>query len=232
MMALEKAWLWQDGGHSPAYNMAADEALLVAANELGRPMLRLYEWDRPAISIGYVQHLAKAPQDRGAIIRRITGGGVVFHDTQFTYTLVLPSDHPIYRDTQPVESYAILNGAVSASLALADFASEMTQEEIPRWVDRASMVCFQTPTRYDLVSQQGKIAGAAQRRKREGFLHQGSIELVQPLDATLLRRLLPAGFSQSLKMDFDLWQPDAEFSHRIEKLETEKYGTAAWNELR
>ncbi|MEN9360914.1 MAG: hypothetical protein RL095_2449 [Verrucomicrobiota bacterium] len=232
MTVPEKAWLWQDGCHSPAYNMAVDEALLLAAAGLGRPLLRLYEWDRPAVSIGYVQHLAKVPQDRGEIVRRITGGGVVFHASQFTYTLVLPPEHPVYRDTQPVESYALLNGAVSAALALADFASEMTREEIPRWVDRASMVCFHTPTRYDLVSGQDKIAGAAQRRMREGFLHQGSIELVAPLDAPLLRRLLPQGFGDFLKFDFESWAPDAAFAARAESLRSEKYGSAAWNGLR
>ena len=55
-------WLyWQDGAHAPDWNMAADEALLQQMSSLGIPVLRTYEWDRKAVSLGYVQRHDAAP---------------------------------------------------------------------------------------------------------------------------------------------------------------------------
>ena len=75
---MSELWdFWQDGQHSPAFNMAADEVLLETACSRGRPLLRFYEWDRKAVSLGYVQSLSAAPAGY-AVVRRPTGGGVVY----------------------------------------------------------------------------------------------------------------------------------------------------------
>src|SRR5277367_1833538 len=74
---------------SPARNMAIDEALL---REVREPVLRIYEWNVPAVSLGYFQPAALAG-DR-PFIRRYTGGGLVDHARDVTYTLVVPRKHP------------------------------------------------------------------------------------------------------------------------------------------
>ena len=51
----EKWYLWEDTDHSPMLNMAIDENLLPAISLLQKPLLRIYGWDRPAVSIGFVQ---------------------------------------------------------------------------------------------------------------------------------------------------------------------------------
>ena len=59
---VREIWdLWQDGVREPALNMALDEALLLTAAARQRPVLRFYGWDRPAVTIGYVQRHAAAP---------------------------------------------------------------------------------------------------------------------------------------------------------------------------
>ena len=102
-MKTEPWDVWIDGAHDPALNMAADEALLLSAPWRGRPLLRFYEWDRPAVSIGYVQTIAAAPEGYAAV-RRPTGGGVVYHDFDFTYTVMFPAGHWLC-DVDRVASY-------------------------------------------------------------------------------------------------------------------------------
>ena len=90
---MAESWLfWNDTPHSPAWNMAADEALLQNAPATGTPLLRCYAWDRPAVSIGYVQRLDAAPEGFAAV-RRPTGGGIVYHDYDFTFSVAFPMGH-------------------------------------------------------------------------------------------------------------------------------------------
>jgi lipoate-protein ligase A len=229
---MSETWdLWQDDAHSPAMNMALDEALMMTAESRKRPLLRLYGWDREAVSIGYVQRLAKVPKDKGEIVRRPTGGGIVFHKHHFTYTVVLPNDHWIVDGTQPVESYNWLNKGVQSGLDLLEFESQLAQEDIPKSVDRAGMVCFVTPTKYDLLSDEKKIAGSAQRRAREGMLHQGSIEMegVSNFTKEKLREVLPIGFSKVLNCEYELFTPSGSLIKLAKTFVQEKYGTEAWN---
>ena len=232
---MSEVWdLWLDGEHSPAMNMAIDEALMLTAEARKRPLLRLYDWDRQAVSIGYVQKIAKAPQNDGEIVRRLTGGGVVYHEHHFTYTVVMPNDHWVVKDTQPVESYNWLNKAVQAGLKRLRFASQLASQDIPKSVDRASMVCFVTPTKYDLLADDKKIAGSAQRRAREGMLHQGSIEMegVEHFSRQGLKENLPYGFAEVLNCEYEKFQPDDELMKIAEELVENKYATEAWNAKR
>ena len=232
LLNMEEIWdLWQDKTYSPAMNMAIDEALMLTAELRGRPILRLYEWDADAVSIGYTQKIARVPADRGGIVRRPTGGGIVFHKHHFTYTVVLPNSHWVVKGTKPVESYNWINRAVQSALKELEMQSNLAQEDIPKSVDRAGMVCFVTPTKYDLLSGERKIAGSAQRRAREGMLHQGSIEMegIDILNASALRRVLPGGFEEVLKCDFKEFIPFEELMELALKISKEKYSAEEWN---
>ncbi|MBA3707812.1 MAG: lipoate--protein ligase family protein, partial [Planctomycetes bacterium] len=73
-----------------ARQMALDEALLELAE---RPTLRIYGWSEPTLSLGYFQdygriHASLPDQDPPAIVRRITGGGAIWHEHEVTYCLV------------------------------------------------------------------------------------------------------------------------------------------------
>jgi lipoate-protein ligase A len=232
---MNEIWdLWQDRAHSPSMNMAIDEALMLTASERARPLLRLYEWSVEAVSIGYVQKIAKVPQDKGVIVRRPTGGGIVYHKHHFTYTVVLPNDHWIVKDTRPVESYNYLNKAVQSALKSLELSSQLAENEISKSVDRAGMVCFVTPTKYDLLANSKKVAGSAQRRAREGMLHQGSIEMenISKLSATKLRTVLPEGFSDVLACQFKEFEPGADLMTLAQKVSDDKYSSVEWNEKR
>src|SRR5579862_9440668 len=88
-------FLLQSGNCDPAYNMALDEALLEAVARLRSPVLRFYGWTGPAATFGYFQRYAEVEcaTSLRPLIRRPTGGGIVPHDVDWTYSLVFPPGH-------------------------------------------------------------------------------------------------------------------------------------------
>lgn len=226
----ESCWqLWRDGHRSPFLNMAIDELLLSEAGRLAAPLLRIYGWNTPSVSIGYVQNINAAPAEGYAVVRRPTGGGVVYHDRDLTYTAVIPAGHPI-NDLDRMESYHVFHRAVLLALEKFGIRGALASEQHEP-VDRAFMQCFTTPTRYDVVGGEGKkFAGAAQRRTREGILHQGSISLeTAGGDVQALTSELIAAFEVQFQTQFAAYQPSAEFLCRAEVLAESKYGRPEWN---
>jgi len=212
--------------------MAVDDALLGAANGHARPVLRFYGWDRPAVSIGYVQRLAAAPAAGYTVVRRPTGGGVVWHDADLTYSVVVPALHFLAR-TERMSSYRMINQAVHAGLRQLGVPAELADQRIPATVDRATMLCFRHATRYDIVVGSRKIAGSAQRRTRAGLLHQGSVCLgdESPFSRQDLSRALQDGFvSQGIR--FEPFRVTAELMAAAESLVRERYGKSDWNSRR
>lgn len=223
--------LWQDTVHSPFMNMAFDEALMIEASQRGRPLLRLYEWDRDAISFGYIQKVEKVPKDQGRFVRRPTGGGIVFHKHHFTYTVVVPNEHWLVADLKPIDSYNWVNRAVQKALQKVALSTDLANQEISKSVDRAGMVCFTTPTKYDILLDDRKVSGSAQRRAKEAMLHQGSIEMegLESLSTEALREALPAGFQEIFDCEFADFQTTEKLELDAKKISEEKYSTDAWN---
>jgi lipoate-protein ligase A len=211
------------GAGSPAWNMAVDEALL---REVSGPVLRLYEWSIPAVSLGYFQAATVAPEGR-SFVRRYTGGGLVDHAHDFTYTLVLPRAHAWMELSAP-ESYAHIHRGVQAVLETVGIGVELT----PEAAALESESCFQKPVRFDLVAAGEKLGGAAQRRTREGLLHQGSILLPDPKLNEAVRKAFAAAFARRLDFDFAPGELTASETARARDLERDRYGTEAWNCLR
>lgn len=210
--------------------MAADDVLLDIAAQEESIILRFYAWDRPSVSIGYFQSCTIVPE-HFSFVRRPTGGGLVFHDQDITYTLAVPKSHPFHNADRD-DSYRIINDAVIDSLSRLQIDADLTQSDIPDGVDRKTMVCFTTPTRYDVIHGDHKVAGAAQRRSRHALLHQGSIDcrhlpgLPREQYCTKLREAL----EQKLNCTFVEFTP-IQFSldSRIKDRVNERYGQDEWN---
>src|SRR5258707_5016539 len=93
------SWLLLNSGRcDAAFNMALDEALLEAMPRLNHPVLRFYGWTEPAASFGYFQKYSEVQQltPLRPLLRRPTGGGIVPHVADWTYSLVWPAGHPWY----------------------------------------------------------------------------------------------------------------------------------------
>ena len=204
---------------SPARNMAVDEALL---RNVTAPVLRIYEWSVPAVSLGYFQPSALAGER--PFVRRYTGGGLVDHAHDVTYTIVLPRAHPWMEMSAP-ESYCHIHRGVQAALQACGIASELT----PAAHAVESDACFAKPVKFDIVAPTGKLSGAAQRRTREGLLHQGSILLPDPARNAELRAGFAKAFAAHLQLPIAPSELTAAESARAGELERERYATEAWN---
>lgn len=173
-MIFERLKVWRDPvARSGPENMAIDEWLFRQAGEV--PILRFYEWSGDWVSLGYFQSLAEARGIFGeelSYVRRWTGGGIVDHRADSTYTLVIPRSEDL-AGSRGSESYCAIHKAVAVCLQREGQACELASEDS----EKDSNACFEKPVQWDLLSTEGgKLAGAGQRRGREGILHQGSAE--------------------------------------------------------
>ncbi|MCK5843558.1 MAG: hypothetical protein KAG97_02550 [Victivallales bacterium] len=215
----EEWFLWEDGAHPPQENMDVDVRLLKESSPgLQTPIVRFYEWDRPSVTIGYVQKPEAVPErSKYTVVKRPTGGGIVYHDNEFTYSVVIPSVHWI-SELDRIESYHVIHRAVVRALAEIGLKCVLSDTKGDT-SDRATMCCFTTPTKYDVLTLPPggnaplKIAGAAQRRTREGILHQGSISLdVAITNKKTLSTFLKDAFQVEFKMTFLPWNDSANAS--------------------
>lgn len=193
-----------------ATNMAVDHALLRFAATRGRPLLRLYAWRQPAVSYGYFQKYPAQLAGQSEIVRRPTGGGLVYHGHDTTYTVVIPPDHALYRLSTNA-AYLAIHRAVATALT--------TPTELARTAQapRGQYECFQNPVAGDVVAGTQKLAGGAQRRGRGGILHQGSITGHVPAD-----RLL-AAFQSEFGVQFVPYALTAAEQAEADQLRHEKY---------
>lgn len=148
--------------------MAIDEVLL---ERIAVPTLRLYYWQKPAVSFGYfIRHSIVAAIAKGRdLVRRMTGGGIVEHGADLTYSLILPAEYPL-ATSAPRESYRAIHAAIAEWMARRNIETFLAPPNAS-----TAEVCFEKAAEYDLLAGAQKVAGAAQRRTRAGLLHQGSI---------------------------------------------------------
>jgi len=172
--------------HPAPLNMAIDETLLAGAREV---TLRIYRWACPAVSFGYFGRFAEVEARWPAreIVRRMTGGGVVPHGGDLTYSLVVPAENS-FASESPREIYRAVHEAIAALLVQSGEAPMLA----PPGSHEASGICFEIPAEFDLLVGGRKIGGAALRRTRAGLLLQGSIQ--QLPDCEALRPRLAAAF--------------------------------------
>lgn len=193
---------WQvidTGSQTGEENMRLDAELLERADQLGSPVLHLYEWAGDSATYGYFTdpgdflNLDKAKECSLHLARRPTGGGIIFHIWDMAFSVVVPSHCPEF-SMNTLENYAFVNNAVLA--AVKELLGNkpplsLTPDDFAPWDEHCSHFCMAKPTKYDVMWEGSKVAGAAQRKTKKGFLHQGSIALMMPPPEYLEQILLP-----------------------------------------
>ncbi|MBS0653380.1 MAG: hypothetical protein JSR39_07635 [Verrucomicrobia bacterium] len=176
------------GIRSAAENMQIDAELLEGAWDKTRPILHLYDWEGDCATYGYFVDPGKYLNLDGVkkrnlnLARRPTGGGIVFHVWDMAFSVVVPSCRPEF-SLNTLDNYGFVNRAVLG--AVKEFIREhsdltLIPEDFAAMDLQCQHFCMAKPTKYDLVLEGKKIAGAAQRKTKGGFLHQGTISLVMP----------------------------------------------------
>ncbi len=209
--------------------MAADEAVaLTAPRDF---TVRFFDWSGGGVTFGYAQTVSEVektlPPGTGTnYTRRPTGGGVVPHFSDLTFSCVFP-DGGILR---PGELYRRLHGAINAGLALRGFGVALysgAADYAPVGADGASR-CFEKPVEQDIMSGGSKILGGAIRRFGETVLYQGSLQLA---DARPRAKELELIILRALAAEWDLkWShnsADERIMGEIARLR-EKYISADW----
>jgi lipoate-protein ligase A len=235
-----------DDKHPARWNMGLDESLLVHLSEIG-PTLRVYGWSPPAVSIGYFQsmheevNLEVAKKMGVDTVRRITGGGAVYHRYEITYSLVMPPPKGSILDSYHIIDMGIIN-------ALKSLGLDAEHQGIN-----------------DVVVNGRKISGNAQTRKYGGMLQHGTLlidvnaeEMFQILkvpeekmkdkmiknvkervtslrslgidtEFSDLKNILVDGFRDALDATLYEEKLPEEVYEYARKLEVEKYGSEQWN---
>lgn len=235
--------------HDAYFNMAIDETLLERVKERkSPPTIRFYRWSPSSVSIGRFQSMEEEVdvekcRELGVdYVRRITGGGAVYHDNrgEITYSIVAPeTEFP----KGVRESYKAICQGIIDGLATLGIRSEFAPIN-------------------DITVGGKKISGNAQTRKGGVLLQHGTV--LYSLDIkrmfTVLRvskekisdkmiksaeervtsvssfgnfsmnqlyGALLEGFTKGREYEFGMWS--TEELERAEELRIGLYGTRKWN---
>jgi lipoate-protein ligase A len=174
------------GISSAKENMSFDEKLLENLTPNENPILHLYSWARPSATYGYFirpeNHLdlTKASDHHLDLARRPTGGGIVFHIWDLAFSFLMPAGHPRF-SLSTLVNYQFVNGAVLETVReYFSLTPQIIVQDVQTPNPDCRNFCMAKPTQYDVVYNGMKIAGAAQRKRRQGYLHQGTISLFAP----------------------------------------------------
>ena len=129
-------------------NMAIDEALLEQATAARPALLRL----APAVALlrllRKIRRRRRGRRERRELVRRWTGGGIVRHGEDLTYSLVTPATDPASAHG-PTVIYAALHGAIRDALQAEGSEAELAAQAAPKISD----ACFANPVRDDVMLQ-------------------------------------------------------------------------------
>jgi lipoate-protein ligase A len=243
-----------------SWNMAVDDYLFQSVEKDGFTYLRFYAWDKPTASLGYSQQAADVLdldtcRELGIdIVRRITGGKMVLHHHEVTYSLT-SSDSETFTASLP-ESYRRISQALVEGLRGLGLSAGLAASTPPHYA-RSNLPCFSHPARDEIEVGGKKLVGSAQKRVGTRFLQHGSILLGD--DTELLRRIsrtsgesrefnmislnhildmritfkqvveqMVLGFAKSFKVKFEPKRFDACEKAAIRRIQKEHYENPSW----
>jgi lipoyl(octanoyl) transferase len=245
---------------TPYENMAIDEYLSELAAKNNGASLRTYGWVPAGISIGKYQdpgdiNLKECGRDKVPVVRRITGGGAIFHDRELTYCFAIPEKF-FDGKTGVKEAFEKINVFLIKMYSKFGLQASFARDAFPgqKQGERAAF-CFSANEEYDIIINNKKIGGNAQARKKGVIFQHGSIPLEasgsiekyfsapydtsgftnlselagRPVDAVETEANLVAAFTETLGVDLKPAGFELGEKKRIVELVTGKYARNEWN---
>lgn len=224
---------------TPALNvfeqMALDEVLVRA--QAGARTLRFYNWAGGlAVTFGYAQFISEvrrgvqAQNFMGELCRRPTGGGVVYHTDDLTFSLVFPSVE------KPAEIYKQLHGAIRAALTLSGLSANVFTQKLPAASyapsqNHSASACFVNPVENDLLLANGqKMLGGAIRRFGATVLYQGSLQVPGARTNPAYKETVIHGVRSFFNTDLKIQPVPETWLSEARQLAKTQYQTVAWEE--
>jgi|YelNatPaOPRAMG01_1025707.scaffolds.fasta_scaffold05095_5 lipoate-protein ligase A len=174
-------WNLVDSGAMDGFkNMAYDLGLLSNVKDI--PILRFYEWNPPALSIGRFQNtkdinFSYLKDHNFDLVRRPSGGRAVLHHDELTYSIVLPAS---MSSKSVTEVYLFISQAIVEGLKSAGLKCEISQDKKENY-SRFS-ACFAVSSIYEIVLDGKKLVGSAQVRRDGKILQHGSIPVISHVE--------------------------------------------------
>lgn len=216
-------------------NMATDLLLLEHYPQPAHVRFRPFAWSEPAYTLGVSQSWSKyraLVPAQFALVRRATGGGLVSHLEDWTFALVIPPLHPLYAQ-DALASYGAVHLALAQALGAQGLPVELVSPPVGPRAFAAPDQCAQRAEPNDLVRTEDgrKVAGAAQKRTRQGLLIEGYV----------WRPFLPACDWQLFEKDFGealgkvlasppVAVPDTLYDQADHEGTWAKFASAEWNQ--
>jgi len=180
--------------------MALDEAISEAVRKkLSPPTLRLYQWNKPSISIGFFQSISDininyCNKMGYPVVRRLTGGKAILHDSELTYSFSTRTDFPPFRG-KLIEDYILISKALVSALRIIGIEAHINLLK-QTYNRQKSPACFTLSSYGEITIKGKKVIGSAQKRYRDSFLQQGSILL--NFDAKQLYKVIKCGNKEEI----------------------------------
>lgn len=214
--------------------MAFDEALALSAN--GKEVyLRFFNWkDIRAVTFGYAQFFNEVDRQLKAAgfdapaTRRPTGGGVVFHDGDITFSIISPLFTKKVRDV-----YSVFHAAINKRLA-ENKSFNLFDKNLPAAAYAPSnsgeaSACFSNPVEHDLLDGAGqKVLGGAIRKFERALLYQGSYQEPLCRGNEEIEIAIKNALSDIFGITWQELEPAGIFLKKIKQTAAEKYASDAW----
>lgn len=260
---VEEWRLLESGPCDAFYNMALDEAL---ATEVRRgaapPTLRLYGWDRPSLTLGCFQktsdiNLEYCRSRNIPVVRRPTGGRAILHGDELTYSFSAGTDQGPFSHGL-LDSYRRISLAFSIALKKMGVTAGPKKERGKGRTLSRSPLCFQSSSYGEILTENKKLVGSAQKRWNNGLLQQGSVpylsqeeklagifgaektaplrdcmkalkDILPLLEEDEFRKAVASSFEEAFGIRLLLSAPSQEESLLAEELRHRKYLQDHWN---
>lgn len=225
------------------FNMALDEDLLFQAEEEGLPpILRVYGWEPPAVSLGYFQDPSEAVDlDRCRsfgveVVKRPTGGRAILHLDDFTYSFIV-SEEDLGAVRGLTGAYLLISQAVVEGLRILGVKAGLERRRRGGSRPLRGGPCFASLSRYEIEVEGLKLVGSAQRRKGRAILQHGSIPLrrrkfsIADLLSLPLGNLRGTDLSDSLGREVGFNEVKLAIREGFERTFRQKFAPCSWEEF-
>jgi len=183
---MKRNWqIIQSGPLDPFQNMDIDAAILSDYLKDRVPTFRTYSWNIPSLTFGVSQKpgevldLERCLRENVPVVKRMTGGGIILHDDEITYSLACSAEDIGSGGTIAGSFKAVCSFLIEFYKRLgldARFAVDCRDAESGK-LGGFSDFCFAAKEKYDIVIGGKKIGGNAQKRTRGAIFQHGSIPI-------------------------------------------------------